>query len=74
MGEHEEVEGNLLVCSSWARVAGVGLCAVSGSSGKVRVVGGCGPAREGGVGKSRSTSRSRATRLEPRFGRTRSGK
>jgi hypothetical protein len=34
---------------------------------------GC-PAREGGVGKSGSTSKSRATRLEPRFGRRRSGK
>jgi hypothetical protein len=34
-------------------------------------VGGGGPAREGGVGKSGSTSRSRATRLELLFGRRR---
>jgi hypothetical protein len=39
----------------------------------MRAVGGGGPAREGDVGKSGSTSRSRATCLEPRFGRRRSG-
>jgi hypothetical protein len=71
VGEHEEVERNLLVCSVGAGVAGVGLPAVSRSSAEVRVVGGGGPAREGGVGKSGSTSRSRATHLEPRFGRRR---
>jgi hypothetical protein len=74
MGKHEEVETNMLVCSVGAGVVGVGLPAVSMSSDELRVVGGCGPAREGGMGKSRSTSRSRATRLEPRFGRRRSGK
>jgi hypothetical protein len=35
VGEHEEVEGNLLVCSVGARVAGVGLPAVSRSSDEV---------------------------------------
>jgi hypothetical protein len=74
VGEHEEVKRNLLVCSVGAGVAGVGLPAVSRSSGKVRVVGGGGPAREGGMGKSGSTSRLRATHLEPWFGRRRSGK
>jgi hypothetical protein len=73
VGEHEEVERNLLVCSAGAGVAGVGLPAVSRSSDEVRIVAGGGPARKGGVGKSGSTSRSRATRSEPRFGRRRSG-
>jgi hypothetical protein len=40
----------------------------------MRVINGGGPAREGGVGKPGRTSRSRATRLEPRFGWRRSGK
>jgi hypothetical protein len=40
----------------------------------VQAVGSGGPAREGGVGKSGSTSRSRVTHLEPRFGWRRSGK
>jgi hypothetical protein len=62
------------VCSVGARVAGVGLTVVSRSSSKVRAMGGGGPVREGGVGKSGRTSRSRATRLEPRFGRRRSRK
>jgi hypothetical protein len=74
VGEHEEVEGNLLVCSVGAGVAEVGLPMVSRSSGEVRTVGSGGSAREGSVGKSGSTSRSRATRLEPRFGRSSSGK
>jgi hypothetical protein len=74
VGQQEEVEGNLLVCSVGAEVAEVRLAAASGSSGKVRVVGRNGPAREGGLGKSGRTSRSRATRLEPRFGWRRSGK
>jgi hypothetical protein len=52
VGEHEEVEGNLLVCLVRAGVAGVGLPAMSRSSGKVWVMGGGGPAREGSVGKS----------------------
>jgi hypothetical protein len=73
VGEHEQVEGNLLVWSGGVGVAGVGLPAVSRSSSEMRAVGGGGPVREGGVGKSGRTSRSRATRLEPRFGR-RSGK
>jgi hypothetical protein len=72
--EHEEVEGNLLVCSVGAGVAGVGMPAVSGSSGMVRALGGGGPAREGSMGKSGRTSRSKASRLEPRFGRRRSEK
>jgi hypothetical protein len=59
---------------SWARVAGVGLSAVSRSSSGIRVVGGGGLAREGGVGKFGTNSRSRATHLEPRFGQRRSGK
>jgi hypothetical protein len=62
------------VGSVGAGVAGVGLPALSRSSGEVRAVGGGGPVREGGVGKLGSTSRSRATRLEPRFGRRRRGK
>jgi hypothetical protein len=52
VGEHEEVKGNLLVCSVGARVAGDGLPAVSRSSAKVWAMGGGGPARERGVGKS----------------------
>jgi hypothetical protein len=68
VGEHEEVDENLLVCSVVARVAGVRLPAVSRSSGEVWVVGGGGPVRDGSVGKSGSTNRSRATRLEPQFG------
>jgi hypothetical protein len=63
VGEHEEVTGNLLVCLVGAGVAGVGLPAVSRSSVEVRAMCGGGPAREGGVGKSGRTSRSRATRL-----------
>jgi hypothetical protein len=43
-------------------------------SSSVWAVGGGGPAKEGGVGKYGSTSRSRVTRLEPRFGRRRSEK
>jgi hypothetical protein len=74
LGEHEEVEGNLLVCSVGAAVAGVGLPAVSTSSAEVRAMSGSGPAREGGMGKSWRTSKSRATRLEPRLGRRRRGK
>jgi hypothetical protein len=74
VGDHEEVKGNLLVCSVGAGVAGVGLSAVSRSSSKMRVVGGGGLAREGGLGKLGRTSRSRATLLEPRFGRRRSRK
>jgi hypothetical protein len=46
-------------------VAGVGLPAVSRSSGEVRTVGGGGPVREDGVGRSESTSKSRATYTEP---------
>jgi hypothetical protein len=59
---------------SWAGVAGVGLPPVSRSSGEVRPMSGGAPAREGGMGKSGRTSRSKATRLEPRFGRRRSRK
>jgi hypothetical protein len=47
------------VCKVGDGVAGVGLPAVSRSSGKVRAIGGDGPAREGSVGKSGRTSRSR---------------
>jgi hypothetical protein len=72
--EHEEVERNLLMCLVGAGVAGVGLLAVSRSSGEVRAMGGGGPAREGGVGNSGRTSRSRAIHLEPRFEQRRSGK
>jgi hypothetical protein len=50
VGQHEEVEGNLLVCSVGAGVAGVGLLAVSRSFAEVRAMGGRGPAREGGLG------------------------
>jgi hypothetical protein len=74
VGEHEEVEGNLLVCSVGARVAGVGRPEVSKSSGEVWAVGCGGPAREGGMGKLGSTSRLRVTHLEPRFGWRRSEK
>jgi hypothetical protein len=74
LGEHEEVEGNLLVCSVGAGVVGVELPVVSRSSSEVWVMGGGGSAREDGVGKSGSTSRWRATRLESRFGRRWSGK
>jgi hypothetical protein len=74
VGEHEEVEGNLLVCLVGAGVAGAGLSAVSRSSAEVQATGGGSPAREGGMGKSGRTSRSRATHLEPRFGWRRSGK
>jgi hypothetical protein len=72
--EHEEVEGNLLVRSVGARVARVRLRTVSRSSIEVRVMGSGGLAREGSMGKSGRTSRSRATCLEPRFGRRRSVK
>jgi hypothetical protein len=58
----------------WGWVAGVGLPAVIRSSAEVRATGGGGSAREGGVEKSGRTSRSRVTHLEPRFGRSRSGK
>jgi hypothetical protein len=68
VGVHEEVEGNLLVCSVGAGVAGVGLPALSRNFGEIWAVGGGGPVREGGVGRSGSTSRSRVTHLEPRFG------
>jgi hypothetical protein len=50
VGEHEEVEGNVLVCPVGAGVAGVGLPALSRSSGEMWAMGGGGPAREGGVG------------------------
>jgi hypothetical protein len=56
------------VCLVGAGVAGVGLPAVSRSSSEMRVVGGGGPMREGGMGKSGSISRSRATHLKPQFG------
>jgi hypothetical protein len=56
VGEHEEVERNLLVCSVGAGVDGGGLLAVSRSSDEVRAVVGGGPARKGGVGKSGSTA------------------
>jgi hypothetical protein len=56
------------VGSVGAGVAGVGLPVVSRSSGEMRAVGGGGPKRDGGVGKSGSSSRSRVTRLEPWFG------
>jgi hypothetical protein len=74
VGDHKEVEGNLLVCSVRAGVARVRLPAVSRSSGEVQAMGGGGPAREGGVGNSGRTSKSMATLLEPRFGWRRSGK
>jgi hypothetical protein len=74
VGEHEEVERNLLVCSVGAGVAGVGLPAVRKSSSEVQAMGSGGPARECGMGKIGRTSRSRATFLEPRFGQRRSGK
>jgi hypothetical protein len=74
VGEDEEVEANHLVCSVGAGVAGGGLLTVSRSSDEVWAVGGGGPAREGGMRKLGSTSRSRATHLEPRFGQRRSGK
>jgi hypothetical protein len=45
VGEHEEVEGNLLVCSVGAGVAGVGLPAVSRSSTEVWAMGGGSQAR-----------------------------
>jgi hypothetical protein len=73
VGEHEEVEGNLLVCSVGAGVAGFELPAVSRSSGVMWVLGGGGPVRGSSVGKLGSTSRSRVTHLEPRFGPRRSG-
>jgi hypothetical protein len=62
------------VCSVGAGVARVGLPAVSRSSAKVWAMGSGGPAREDGIGKLGRTSRSRATHLEPRFGRRRSRK
>jgi hypothetical protein len=62
------------VGSVGARVARVGLPAVSRSSGEVRAVGSGGPVRQGAVGKLGSTSRSRVTCLEPRFGQRTSGK
>jgi hypothetical protein len=74
VGEHEEVKGNLLVFSVGEWVAKVGLPAVSRSSGRVRAMDCSGPAREGSMGKLGRTSRSRVTRLEPRFGWSRSGK
>jgi hypothetical protein len=55
-------------------VAEVGLPTVSRRSSEVRVMGGDGSVREGGMGKSGRISRSRATRLEPWFGWRRSGK
>jgi hypothetical protein len=73
VGEHEEVERNLLICSVGARVARFGLPTVSRSSSVMRALRGGGSVREGGVGKSGSTSRVRATCLEARFGRRRSG-
>jgi hypothetical protein len=51
VGEHEEVEGNLLVCLVGAGVAGVGPLAVSRSSAEVRAMGGGSPMREGGWGE-----------------------
>jgi hypothetical protein len=74
VGENEKVERNLLVCLVGAGVAGGGLPVVSRSSSEVWATGGSGPVREGSVGKLGSTSRLRATRLEPWFGRRRSGK
>jgi hypothetical protein len=62
------------VSSVGAGVVGVGLPAVSRSSTEVRAMGGGGSAWEDGVGKPGRTSRSRATCLEPRFGRRRSRK
>jgi hypothetical protein len=62
------------VGSVGAGVAGIGLPTVIRSSGEGRTEDDGGPARKGSVGKSGSTSRSRATRLEPRFGRRRRGK
>jgi hypothetical protein len=62
------------VCLVGAGVVGVGPPAVSRSSVEVRATGGGRPMREGGMDKSGRTSRSRATRLEPRFGRSRSEK
>jgi hypothetical protein len=53
------------VCSVGAGVAEVGLPTVSRSSGEMRAMGGGGLVREGGVGKSGSTSKSRVTHLEP---------
>jgi hypothetical protein len=50
VGEHEEVEENLSLCSVGARVAGVGLPAVSRSSGEVRAMGGGGSTREAAWG------------------------
>jgi hypothetical protein len=47
---------------------------VSRSSAEVRAMGGGSPMREGGLWKSGRTGWSRVTRLEPRFGRSRSGK
>jgi hypothetical protein len=74
VGEHEDVEGNLLVCSVGAGVAGVGLPAVSRSFAKVRAMRGGGQVREGGVGKLGRNSRSRATHLEPQYGQRSSRK
>jgi hypothetical protein len=62
------------VGSVGAGVAGAGLPVVSRSCIKMRAVDGGGPTRKSGVGKSGSTSRSRAARLGSRFGRRRSGK
>jgi hypothetical protein len=47
---------------------------MSRTSGEMRMVGGGGPVREGGVGKSGRTNKSTATHLESRFGQRRSAK
>jgi hypothetical protein len=74
VGEHEEVKGNLLVCSVGARVARVLLPALSRSSGEMWAIGGHGSVRKGGMGKLGRTSRLRGTCLELRFGWRRSRK
>jgi hypothetical protein len=51
-----------------------GLSWAAGGEQELQRDAGSGQAREGSVGMLRSTSRSRVTRLEPRFGRRRSGK
>jgi hypothetical protein len=50
VGEHEEVEGNLLVCLVGIGVVRVGLLAVSRSSAEVWATGGGSPTREASWG------------------------
>jgi hypothetical protein len=63
VGEHEEVEGNLLVCSVGARMAGVGLPACEQELRRDAGNGWQWYGEGGSVGKPGRTSRSRATHL-----------